>query len=461
MGDNARFPKEDPSGDRIAYRRTEDFAPPQASLPTRYTRARGTSPDWVPSVSSRDPPTRLPRTSLPEATIGPLIEEARPQAPPPSYDGTILQWECALTELWLQPPGEVIPVFGWFREEGAPYPDAFFGTDGTYRPMSRSYMEKYQVHKPPTLYLNRMIHPALQQPARAILTDRFFSRDPDSAAFRRPIEGDEWREIILPGFPTSLSYGFNCVECQQIRTVRRDLLPHTETLSREYRFHCRDVGVLCHTPNPRGRLSFLPTRPIPGLNTSSAPKATLLPPSSRSPFLPNVLEESPRYEEVWRKRMKFWAGAVTYDGSPSLVQLKGWEASLKEAFETVGVPQGRPRVLQGIHYLTGEAEKWWRSIAGQPQGQALIHFDDLTGALQRRFIPRSVYAKAMDDWSTLKQTGTAEEYMRRVDELSTLMPLGEVAEYAHALRGMRVEIRAEIEFHLKELGITSCRREEL
>ena len=67
----------------------------------------------------------------------------------------------------------------------------------------------------------------------------------------------------------------------------------------------------------------------------------------------------------------------------------------------------------------------------------------------------------MDDWSTLKQTGTTEEYMRRVDEFFTLMPLGEVTEYAHALRGMRAEIRAEIEFRLEELGITSYGREEL
>ena len=51
--------------------------------------------------------------------------------------------------------------------------------------------------------------------------------------------------------------------------------------------------------------------------------------------------------------------------------------------------------------------------------------------------------------------------MRRVDELATLMPLGEVAEYAHALRGMRTEIRAEIEFRMEEAGLTSCSREEL
>ena len=127
----------------------------------------------------------------------------------------------------------------------------------------------------------------------------------------------------------------------------------------------------------------------------------------------------------------------------------------------MNVPEGRPQVLQGIQFLKGEAEKWWRGIAGQPQGQALRYFSELSGALQRRFIPRSVYSKAMDDWSTLKQMGTAEEYMRRVDELATLMPLGEAAEYAHALRGMRTEIRAEIEFCMEEAGVTSCPREEL
>ena len=159
--------------------------------------------------------------------------------------------------------------------------------------------------------------------------------------------------------------------------------------------------------------------------------------------------------------MKSWAGAVTYDGTPSLVQLRGWERSLKEAFDTVEVPAGRSQVLQGIQYLCGEAAKWWKSIAGQPQGETLVTFDALSAALKRRFIPRSVYSKAIDDWSTLKQSGTAEEYMRRVDELSVLMPLGEAAECAHALRGMRPEIKAEIQFRLEELGVTSCGREEL
>ena len=188
------------------------------------------------------------------------------------------------------------------------------------------------------------------------------------------------------------------------------------------------------------------TRTIPGLAPPRKQQPTAHPTPPMPPSTPPEVKPPTEDDEKWRKRMRLWAGAVTYDGTPSLVQLKGWEASLKEAFETVEVLPSRAQVLQGIQYLKAEAEKWWRSIAGQPQGQALKHFEDLSAALERRFIPRSIYAKAMDEWSTLKQTGTAKEYMRRVDELAVLMPLGEAAEFAHALRGMRSEIRAEIQF---------------
>ena len=119
-----------------------------------------------------------------------------------------------------------------------------------------------------------------------------------------------------------------------------------------------------------------------------------------------------------------------------------------EAYESVKVPEGRDQVLQAVRYLTRDAEKWWKSMAGRPHGQALKSLSDLTSALEKRFIPRSIYAKAMNDWASLRQTGTAEEYMRRVEELAVVMPLGDAAEYAHAIRGMRSEIRAEIEFRL-------------
>ena len=159
--------------------------------------------------------------------------------------------------------------------------------------------------------------------------------------------------------------------------------------------------------------------------------------------------------------MKFWAGITVYDGSASLVELRGWKSTVSEAYQRVGVPEGRDQVLQATKYLSGDAEKWWRSVAGQPRGQGMATFEELYQALEQRFIPRSVFQKAIRDWNSLKQTGSAEEYMRRVDELATVQPLGEVAEFWHAWEGMRPELKAEVQFHLQAQGRQTCPREEL
>ena len=77
-------------------------------------------------------------------------------------------------------------------------------------------------------------------------------------------------------------------------------------------------------------------------------------------------------------------------------------------------------MFQAIKYLSGDAEKWWKTVAGQLRGQSLATFEELYCALEQRFIPRSVFEKAIREWNSLKQTGIAEEYMRRVDELATV-----------------------------------------
>ena len=37
---------------------------------------------------------------------------------------------------------------------------------------------------------------------------------------------------------------------------------------------------------------------------------------------------------------------------------------IQEGYDRVGVSEGCDFVLQSIKYLTGDAEKWWRSIVG-------------------------------------------------------------------------------------------------
>ena len=42
-------------------------------------------------------------------------------------------WSPQITTAWVVFPNEETPVFGWYREGGAPYRDSFFASDGTMR----------------------------------------------------------------------------------------------------------------------------------------------------------------------------------------------------------------------------------------------------------------------------------------------------------------------------------------
>ena len=467
MENERPFVKEEPLVQRGSRRATLD----ERRVPSEERRRETDDEDRSPSRAHSPGRER----SLPHATRESLQNRTRTPA-------------CILTEIWLRLPDTREAVFGWFREDMPGCADMFFAATGRVLEVTKAELQELRIPGPTPLQMAQVAHTALQRMARLALADPNYVINSDPPPARRPILRHEWDHIINPGYPVSLNYGFQCIECQLLRVVRRDNLQAPESLHKTYRFHCRDISLDCNEPS-RARWSFSPTREVPGLgiapvydpinplsrrrtvnpeigdSLTSEPANPLIRPRSRTPPPPedrtSVPSRSDPDPDRWRKSMKLWAGAVTYDGTPSLVQLRGWERSLKEAFETVGVPEGRSQVLQGIQYLCGEAAKWWKGIAGQPQGEALTTFDALSAALKKRFIPRSVYTKAIDDWSTLRQTGTAEEYMRRVDELSVLMPLGEAAEFAHALRGMRPEIKAEIQFRLEELGVASCGREEL
>ena len=243
-----------------------------------------------------------------------------------------------------------------------------------------------------------------------------------------------------------------------IRIVRRSDAPFVESLPSDYEFKCADVGVE-YSVSLIISCEFLLRMHHPISTSSIPPRRLSLNAENLAAFIKPEHEEE--YGDAWRKRMKFWSGITSYDGTASLVELRRWRSMMEEAYERVGVPLGRDRVLQAIKYLMGDAEKWWRSIGGQPQGQSLMTFEALYDALERRFIPRSVYQKAIKDWNSLRQTGTTEEYMRRVDELATVQPLGEVAEYWHTWEGMRPELKVEVQFRLQEQGRQTCSRDEL
>ena len=454
MENERRIPKEEPSLDVVGRPRSREEPRHGLDEAQLLSRVPSLRIERNPAVSSRDPP---PQTT--EANASASADEG-PSGTTPETTSRSARPTCSVSEIWLR-TGEGAEIqFGWYRRGMPNAMDAFFAAMGAYQTVTRDYLAAHRVMYPPASQQYQLLHPGLHRMVRLSLRDPNFVADSEVEGGTRPISGGDWSSRIQPGFDTSLPYAFACEDCQLLRVVPRTNFPRPESLSRLYRFFCRDVGAECEDTQRRTWM-FLPTRVIPGFPLQAYTSTPLPQSALEREQHPSPSSTPPRDNDQWRKKMKDWAGAVTYDGSASLVELKGWETSLKEAFDTLEVPLGRAQVLQGIHFLRGEAEKWWKGIAGQPQGQALRTIEALSEALQRRLIPRSVYMKAMDDWSTLRQTGTAEEYMRRVDELAVLMPLGQVAEYAHALRGMRPEIRAEIQFRMEEQGLTSCSREEL
>ena len=134
---------------------------------------------------------------------------------------------------------------------------------------------------------------------------------------------------------------------------------------------------------------------------------------------------------------------------------------MEEAFQDAQVPEGREQVLAAAHFYEGEASKWWAQIIGQPLGLNLSSFEELCSALEERFIPQDAPKKAMASWTSLRQQGTIDEYMRRVDELATSHPMGLEGEFWLAWYGLRPELQAEVRYALRERGVRVCSRYEL
>ena len=387
----------------------------------------------------------------------------RLRRPPPAAEVDREGWDPQLTEMWVHFPGESGPVFGWFREGAGPWLDTFFGSDGSFRNTTKDAIAQYTLSaiaaperaRPPG---GLILHPTLHPQIREALHSRDFLRDARNTMTFPVATEKDWQRISQPGSALSFDYHFSCTSCGITRIVRRMEAHVVDALPQNYEFHCKDVGLECSV-TVTIPTTFL-TRNQPPRPTTPAVVKSMLPNSDLNQSLP-MSQSVFTCDDIWRKRMKFWTGITTYDGSASLVELRGWQTTLLEAYRAIQVPEGRPQVLQATKYLTGEAEKWWRGVAGQPKGQSLQTFDSLVEALERRFIPRSVHQKAIREWNTLRQTGTAEEYMRRVDELATIQPLGEAAEFWHAWEGMRPEIKAEVQFRLEEQGRVTCSRDEL
>ena len=445
------------------------------------------APHQVPSVSSASGERSTP--IRPEATPPrPATTATAPTTAAAASDSKIPGWDPQLYLYWVQFPGSHGPVMGWLRTQApTPWTPMFFGCDGEVRTITKESLMQYIYSSPDgTVPQNHpravSAHPRLQTTIRHALREYRMVHDRQSGE-KFPIYHEaEWKARITYDSPDAFPYTVYCVECSGRRYVHRMESTIVERLPLDHPFRCTDLGTQCRLrnntalkfavnplpPNPPSLIrssmtnaSFITAPPQPSyhpLTLSALTQSTPAPPPASSPAQSGGEDRSGR---GWRKRIKDWSNIPKYEGTGSLVLLKGWQKALREAFRETEVPEGRDQVLAAAHFFGGAASKWWAHTLGQTLGDTLVTFELLCEALARRFIPQDTQLKAVDLWSALKQRGTVDEYMEKVDDLAAEHPLGEAGEFWHAWRGLRPELRAEVRYALLAKSKETCSREEL
>ena len=442
-------------------------------------RARSHSP-----LEDRNPRRsfQLPRASrLSERPSNPpvrasLSSRALDLSPPKPVD-----WKPELSEVWVQFPGHLGPVWGWHRIGAGDLPDAFFSSDGDMRVISESVLLRYAWADPITVRPEDhphayRLHPLLHAAARDALMSYHYTHD-SAREYYSPIRTKaDWQATISQGGDLALTYLLTCTQCDTFRPVRRTNSLIVENLPSGYKFLCAHVGAACYVAsphpfdflvNPLERHAASPARtsyptiselpPVgPGLSRMKAepsrasyPTLTELP--RLTPDLPRIHTLVPDEDEdqKWRKRLKLCTSVPKYRGTNSLVRLRAWKEAMQEAFRACKTPPGRTQVLGGAMFFADQAEEWWSARAGLSAGEEMQSFDDLCKALEKHFIPLDTVGKAVLRWNTLKQKGTVEEYMKEVDELAIMHPLGTIGEFWQTWNGLRPELKAEVRFALK------------
>ena len=216
-------------------------------------------------------------------------------------------------------------MLGWLWEGASPYQDTFFASDGTMRSITREAITPYLL--PYSMRLNDprppnsvALHPTLRHSIEEALKTRDYLRDPRSNAFYLIASERDWRRIAYPGSSLSIDYHFMYSLCFMIRLVRRADAPTVESLPSDYEFKCADVGVECSV-EMLIPYEFFPCAYCPISTSSIPPRRLSLNAENLAAFIKPEHEEG--YGEAWRKRMKFWLGITLYDGTASLVELKG------------------------------------------------------------------------------------------------------------------------------------------
>ena len=152
-----------------------DLSPPRAPSVAAGTQDK-TMKAKLQGIPSLPPPPHLPTT--PSRDVTPRLRH-----PPATSEEEREGWNPLVTTMWAQFPDETGPIFGWFREGAVPLLDTFFGSDGSFRNLTKDALMQYalsdiaspeRARPPGGIILHHTLHHQIQE----ALKTRDFSKIP-------------------------------------------------------------------------------------------------------------------------------------------------------------------------------------------------------------------------------------------------------------------------------------------
>lgn len=135
----------------------------------------------------------------------------------------------------------------------------------------------------------------------------------------------------------------------------------------------------------------------------------------------------------------------TFKGTTKGYKVEDWLFQLKTYFDLVQVDDEETKVQFAASLIEENAARWYRL---QIQKNSFSSWKEFQDSILEFFRPVNATKVARDKLANLVQTNTVQSYVQKFTELCLEIPdLGEVEQLDRFIRGLRTEVRREVDLH--------------
>lgn len=157
------------------------------------------------------------------------------------------------------------------------------------------------------------------------------------------------------------------------------------------------------------------------------------------------LQQQPQLQPKLQSRSLKATRPSIFRGTTKGSKVEDWLFQLKTYFDLVQVEDEETKVQFASSLLEENAARWYRL---QIQKKPFSSWKEFQDSILEFFRPVNATKVARDKLANLVQTSTVQSYVQRFTELCLDIPdLGEVEQLDRFIRGLRTEVRREVDLH--------------